>query len=283
MFGVKVNNDHSSLLRDVDKRKVRYVDLKIDLSPSVIEMLSQWGCVQVLRVSSISGGSLEYTPSSPNPDWKEKFVPFWDVISTGRNPKNPLWGNLCALNLESSGITDKGLSHLERLRNLTFLKLMGNNVTNEGLCYLRGLTNLTSLNLARTEITDEGLSCLRELKKLTSLNLSETKKIVGDGLPHLKGLQNLASLDLSSSGIISENLRYLKGHTNLKWLNLGGTRIYDKDLVHLKELSSLVEVDVRETSITLTGARDLFDALPNLLKVRHSDFTLPWNHLETDE
>src|SRR5262249_16382505 len=104
-----------------------------------------------------------------------------------------------------SGITDKGLKPLGRLKELKYLRLYredslrpgftGPRITDAGLAHLKDLTDLESLDLMGQDITDAGLEHVKGMKNLRELNLSGPG-ITDAGLEHLKGLDRLERLHL---------------------------------------------------------------------------------------
>ena len=82
---------------------------------------------------------------------------------------------LRGLVLSNTRLTDAGLKHLKPLHNLTGLGLRGNNITNEGLVHLLALSKLRRLELAGTNVTDAGLPILEKLPNIHFLTLGPTK------------------------------------------------------------------------------------------------------------
>jgi len=120
----------------------------------------------------------------------------------------------------SRGLSDKGVAHLQGLKNLTLLDLRNESftatepkaprITDAGLKHLAGLTNLEYLNLQGQHMTD-------------------------DGLKHLSGMANIQTLSLSFSGITDEGLKHLEGLQKIRKLHLYGTRVTPQGLAALKE------------------------------------------------
>ena len=63
--------------------------------------------------------------------------------------------------------------------------------------------------------------------------------------------------------ITDAELVHLKGLTNLQEINLNGTQITDAGLVHLNGLVSLKKLNLSSTQITDAGVKKLQQALPN--------------------
>jgi Leucine-rich repeat (LRR) protein len=148
-------------------------------------------------------------------------------------------GNVWALDLYGSHVTDAVLVHLERLPSLSAINLNGcNKITDGGLEHLKGLTKLQELYLTHTQITDAGLADLQELTKLETLWLDNTQ-VTDVGLVHLKRFTKLESLSLDN------------------------TQITDAGLIHLKGLTSLLGLGLRDTQVTDAAVAELQKALPN--------------------
>ncbi|CAH0994978.1 hypothetical protein EMA8858_01098 [Emticicia aquatica] len=85
-------------------------------------------------------------------------------------PNQTLW-----LKLNNTQITDKALTEVSKLSNLTRLHLQNTKITDKGLDQLKTLQNLEYLNLIGTSITDTGLQRLALLKNLKKIFLWKTK------------------------------------------------------------------------------------------------------------
>ena len=105
-------------------------------------------------------------------------------------------------------VTDNGLKHLKKLKNLHGLGLRGTQVTDAGLKDIKDLP-LIDLVLGQTKVTDGGLKELRGLKNLVVLWLHDTN-ITDAGLKELKELKNLRDLDLSKSKVTKDGVKELQ-------------------------------------------------------------------------
>ncbi len=124
------------------------------------------------------------------------------------------WPNLESLSLESSTISDIGLSHVGRLRRLQHLIV------------------------SRTQITDDGLKSLVKLSRLTTLHADNTN-ITDRGMAHLEKMTSLEKLDLNFTGITDEGLTGIHRLTNLRRIYFCGTDVTDKGLDCLKPLKKI--------------------------------------------
>ena len=66
------------------------------------------------------------------------------------------------LDLVGSHVTDSGLRHLHRLRNLDRLRLNHTAISDAGLEHLAGITTLQVIDLTKTKVTDEGVAKLQQ-------------------------------------------------------------------------------------------------------------------------
>ena len=78
------------------------------------------------------------------------------------------------LDVGGTGVSDRGLTEIARLPNLTRLHLQHTRVGDQGVALLAGLPRLEYLNLYGTAVTDEGLVPLASLKRLRALYVWET-------------------------------------------------------------------------------------------------------------
>ena len=105
-------------------------------------------------------------------------------------------GNVIAVDLSGSWVTDTDLEQLASLPRLAKLNLGHTRISDQGMRRLKRLENITSLDLTYAElVTDEGLTALRGWKHLERLKLRGTK-ITDAGVAHLAGLTTLAALDV---------------------------------------------------------------------------------------
>jgi len=113
------------------------------------------------------------------------------------------------LYLNSSSVTDNGLTCLRQASQLRWLSLNLTRITDAGLTHLKPLSQLERLRLHRTEITDQGLSSLAKLTNLEVLDLSETD-VTDKGLDHLAALESLKKLDLRGTKVTEAGVARLQ-------------------------------------------------------------------------
>jgi Leucine-rich repeat (LRR) protein len=153
-------------------------------------------------------------------------------------------GQIVAVSLSSTWITDVDLERIAGLENLRKLDLSHTQVTDVGLERLKGLRNVTDLDLYYAEyMTDSGLGNLVAWHNLERLDLHGTK-ITSKALEHIAHLTNLKSLDISFTGIDDDGFENLASLTKLERLVMGGDRLTGSCLASLKLLPALTDLDV---------------------------------------
>jgi len=130
---------------------------------------------------------------------------------------------------------------------LEALFLGGTQVTDAGLVHLAGLSGLKYLNLDDHPITDAGLAHLAGLTALEELNLSYSRQVTDAGLVHLAGLTALEEIDLSYSQVTAAGLVHFQKMPALRQLGLSGYLLSDlftdADLANLREALPNVGID----------------------------------------
>ncbi|WP_417384138.1 protein kinase domain-containing protein [Gimesia sp.] len=124
----------------------------------------------------------------------------------------PLQGKLSLkkLDLHESGLTDKGLSYVSTLKNLTHISLHKNyKLTDEGLQVLAKLQKLRSVNLDQLGITDAGLIFIKYNPRLDWLNIKDTQ-ITDSSVPDLIKLKSMNQLYLQGTKITDEGIQTIR-------------------------------------------------------------------------
>jgi hypothetical protein len=110
--------------------------------------------------------------------------------------------------LGTDKLTDEGLAHVAKLKNVVTLNVKGSKITSAGLVHVKGLTSLRQLHLEKTQIDDAGIEHLKGLAELEYLNLYGTK-VTDKSLEHLKGLKKLRRLYVWQTGITPKGVAML--------------------------------------------------------------------------
>ena len=164
-------------------------------------------------------------------------------LPEGRQTRNAR-GELVALDLTATWVTDSDLEAVAQVSTLERLSLAQTRITDAGLERLRPLTNVRELDLYFAEFfTDDGLAALAGWRKLERLNLRGTR-VTSRAFEHLAKLTALRSLDISYSQIDDSGVDLLAELPALERLAMGGTRIGLVALAALKLLPALRHLDV---------------------------------------
>lgn len=199
------------------------------------------------------------------------------------------------LQLNRTGVTDKGMEHIRNLRRLRSLELAEPRVGDAGVAVLKDLPELAYLDI-ETATTDTGFRQIGQLPSLRWLRI-RMGKIRGPGLAELATLPRLERLSLwGSAGLTDRHVKYLEGLTHLKSLTLWGaanppltdaslasiakldgleelyfvrldTRFTAAGIAHLKNLKNLKTVDFGSQSIDDAGLRHLA-GVPGLTAIK---------------
>ena len=105
---------------------------------------------------------------------------------------------------EDSLITDAGMAHIAKLRQLKKLNLWRVQISDAGTLMLAPLTKLEWLNLDNTKLSDAGLPVLAQMTALTFLHLGSTQ-ITAAGAPALFHLKSLKDLKITRTALGSSD------------------------------------------------------------------------------
>ena len=160
--------------------------------------------------------------------------------------------NLLELDLKGSKITDKGLFHVAKMKNLTFLILTNCvEVSDEGVILLGELENLEKLSLGGCiKISDKGIRGLKGLKHLNGLDLGRCNKITNKGINDLTTF-GLKDLGLQQSNATDEWIDDLLQLRKLQKLLLYECRVIsDKGISKLIAFAELEHLDLCVCNVT---------------------------------
>jgi len=159
---------------------------------------------------------------------------------------------LQGLALVDTGVTDRGMEHVEQSRQLHWLEFKGAAISDAGIAHIGTLTNLISLDLLAAKVTDTGLKNLEGLSKLQSLGLSDMQ-ISDSGLPYLKPLVNLRQLNLSGTRVTDAGMQQLEGMVHLENLTMSRTKLTGVGFQYLNKLDGLRILLLPDTNVTDAG------------------------------
>ena len=171
------------------------------------------------------------------------------IASLGGKVERDAKGNIVAVNLRGSWVSDVELIDIARLPKLERLDLSHTRITDEGMLNLKPATGIRELNLYYAElITDQGMSAIRNWTMLRRLNVRGTR-ISNGTLEIVSHLPHLEALDIANTQVTDNGLDLLIALTGLKELAIGRTRSGgEMDLSFLRMMTSL-------TALDLSGAR----------------------------
>jgi Leucine-rich repeat (LRR) protein len=172
------------------------------------------------------------------------------------------------LNIGSIGITDDGIDHILKLKNLKKLMLFGcDNVTDAGLAKLAALKSLNALRIKHSDISIAGLNNLKSLPNLMELDVLRIKR---DGatldISDLTGLEKLRlSFGSYSEKFVDADLECLAGLKRIRWLQIGPRNFTDEGLSYLTDLTNMERLGIGGSDLTDAGLKHL----TNMKKLNH--------------
>lgn len=139
-------------------------------------------------------------------------------------------------------------------------------VTAEQLDFIEQYPRIESLSFSNTRSVEGGLQRLRRIERLKSLDLSRTEWLDATVLRNVARLPSLEHLSMAHSHVTDSLLSELSLSRRLQCLNLDGCEgITDAAISTLQQMSTLREVWIEETGVTLQGFRQLRNSRPDLL------------------
>jgi len=153
-------------------------------------------------------------------------------------------GDIVAVRLRGTWVSDTELLDLARLPKLERLDLSHTRITDEGLLHLKPAWQIKDLNLYYAEqVTDQGITAIREWKNLKRLNLRGTR-IYDGSLAIVGGLTQLEALDIAYTQFTDNGLDALVPLTQLKELAIGRSKLGKNALEVLRLLPTLESLDL---------------------------------------
>jgi hypothetical protein len=146
----------------------------------------------------------------------------------------PLFPELEQLALQSSGVTDAGMTFVEPLKNLKLVNFTSTTIGDAGLVHLQKTTSLEYIELSNTAITDWGLIYLKQMSKLEELRIDGTR-ISDAGLEHLLALHGLITLDLSGTRVSAQGTGILQRLPSLRTLTIQRMKFTDDEVESLRK------------------------------------------------
>lgn len=161
----------------------------------------------------------------------------------GRVERNPA-GQVVAVNLRASWVSDGDLLELTRMPKLERLDLSRTRISDKGLAYLKTAPALREVNLAYAErIGDPAHAVIKEWKHLTKLSLRGTV-VADETAAAAASLPLLETLDLADSIVGDPGVEALASAPKLRQLSLGNIRTSEVGYQSLRQLTGLTHLDL---------------------------------------
>lgn len=145
-------------------------------------------------------------------------------------------------------------SHMRRLAeqsidNVVELNLMETKVSDVGLLHVAKFKNLRSLNIAATKVNGTGFRYLTEMRYLRELFCGGAP-IQDSSLRYLKDFPSLSILGLIDTKVTDEGTVDLSQVSTLTELRMNGTKLTDRGLANLLTLKGLKILSVSNTKVS---------------------------------
>ena len=184
--------------------------------------------------------------------WLAASAADWITALGGRAETNAR-GEITAVSLRASFVSDADLERVAALTQLEKLDLSHTRVTDLGLQRLKGLRNVRELNLFYAElVTDEGLAAVKTWPRIERLNFRGTK-VTDNTLALLAGKDSIVALDIGFAEVTDSGLRHLPRFKGLRELAFGGNKLTEVGLEVLRSLPNLTHLDVSGKQRTDSG------------------------------
>jgi internalin A len=186
--------------------------------------------MKILLILGVSGLILASTPG-----WMEGL---------GGRVERDSEGQIKAVNLRATWVSDGDLVELARLPKLQRLDLSRTRISDQGLAYLRSAPDLREVNLSYAEkIGDPAHAIVKHWKQLRRLNLRGTV-IADETARSLAALPHLESLDIAETIVGDFGLEALTLAPELKELAIGNIRISELGYQSLRQFANLQHLDL---------------------------------------
>lgn len=166
------------------------------------------------------------------------------VTALGGRAEFDAAGNIEAIQLRTSWVTDGDLLKLARLPRLQRLDLSRTRISDQGLGYLKKASQLREVNLAYAErIGDPAHAIIKEWKQLRRLSLRGT--VVGDETAvSASTLPNLEVLDIADTLVADIGIEALASAPRLKEISIGNIRMSELGYQSLRQYTNLQRLDL---------------------------------------
>jgi len=173
-------------------------------------------------------------------------------------------------------VADRVLQHVSPSICITCLDVHLSDATDDGLKRAAKIVSLTDLNASHCEISGSSLPALAALPGLERLSLSFCP-LQSKNLGAFAGFKKLKTVDLQVTDIDDAGIKSLCTCTSIEKLILEGNRkISDKSIPYLLELKHLKSLNLKGTTISISGVSKL-----SVLNLK--DLTLPFKYCTRDD
>jgi len=192
------------------------------------------------------------------------------IATLGGHTQQDRTGQITAVNLRASWVSDGDLLELARMPQLQRLDLSRTRITDQGLSYLKKVSTLRDVNLSYAEkIGDPAHAIVKEWKQLVRLNLRGTV-IADETAAAAATLPNLEILDIADTIVGDPGIEALSGAPGLKELSMGSIRMSEVGYQSLRQFTGLRLLDLsgnRPLSTPRLSARAV-EAIASLKQLR---------------
>jgi hypothetical protein len=169
--------------------------------------------------------------------------PAWIDALGGRIERTP-GGEITAVNLRASWVSDGDLIELARMPQLQRLDLSQTRISDQGLAYLKTASSLVEVNLAYAEkLGDPAHAVVKHWKNLRRLNLRGTV-IADETAASAASLPQLEVLDIADTIVGDVGVEALAAAQKLKELSMGNIRMSEVGFQSLRQLTTLSHLDL---------------------------------------
>ncbi len=201
-----------------------------------------------------------------------------DAILASVAPPMKAFSRVDGLQLKDGKVTDTGLASLAGMNNIEQINLEGTVITDAGLTHLKNMTSLQLLTVTGTKVTNAGIAGLK--KSLPNLRVIHRSHVESDSLKAITNSSGIGYFDADGKLVaihftrvqdswlleLKDQLEIWK--PTLKSIDLTDCCVTDRGLRALAGLTSLAEVTLEGTDVTVAGVKSLQCTVPNL-KVKH--------------
>ncbi|MBZ0187626.1 MAG: hypothetical protein K8F91_15370, partial [Candidatus Obscuribacterales bacterium] len=148
------------------------------------------------------------------------------------------------LDLTATNVTDKGLETISEIKSLRSLILTDcGNITDKGMTYINRLPELSILSLEGTAITDDGIGRLSNLTNLILFYMPTSTKITDASLPIIWNQNKIRSVSVNDTAVSKSAVKKLFALPKISFLGLENLGITDSDIPeYLSESITMLEL-----------------------------------------